>query len=80
MQGLSRPVLVVMVIALPYIVLVALYILQIERKGVLSRVGFIYIADAMRGQVDLAILLVGQLVLSAGLSSALCILNERVKR
>lgn len=54
-----------MVMALPYIVLIALYILQVKRNRVRSRVGFVYVADAMRGQVDLPILLVGQLVLSA---------------
>lgn len=53
------------VTGLPYIVLVAFYVLQIERNGVLPRVGLVYVADAMRGQVDLPILLVGQLILSA---------------
>lgn len=52
--------------AYSYIELVTLDILEVQGHRVLSRLGLVHIADAMRSQVDLAILLVGQLVLSKG--------------
>lgn len=46
--------------------LVALDVLQVHGHRVLSGIGLVDIANTMGGQVDLAILLIGKLVLSGG--------------
>lgn len=64
--------------ALSYVVLIALYVFEIKGHRVLSGIGFIYVADAMGGQVYLSILLVWQLVLSTE-KMAISACNSREK-
>lgn len=47
-----------------YVELIALHILEIQSERVLPRLSLVYIAHAVRGQVDLAILVIGELEFS----------------
>jgi hypothetical protein len=48
-----------------HIEFISFNILQVQSHRVFSGVSLVYIADTVGGQVDLSILLIGQLVLSA---------------